>query len=194
MRQPHAAFASYSFVLHFPTLICLLSHCHLPVYSLLFLMILLSLFLLHFSFITPFLLSAIFSLFVCICLSVCVDGIGLGSSPTSSQNEALPPSTDWPVTAYTSSFSLSSPETDDAGTWFIHKAHLPHIAATESLQTNIFPTLLLLLELEPQPFTGETHASCPFSSKLLINYDPRLSSFSPSPSSLTHAVRIPLWC
>ncbi|XP_071386787.1 trinucleotide repeat-containing gene 6C protein, partial [Centroberyx affinis] len=38
-----------------------------------------------------------------------------GSSPTSSQNEALPPSTDWPVSAYTSSFSLSSPETDDAG-------------------------------------------------------------------------------
>ncbi|XP_029292884.1 trinucleotide repeat-containing gene 6C protein [Cottoperca gobio] len=38
-----------------------------------------------------------------------------GSSPTSSQNEALPPSTDWPVSAYTSSFSLSSPEADDAG-------------------------------------------------------------------------------
>uniref|UniRef100_A0A3Q1BWH4 Trinucleotide repeat-containing gene 6C protein n=1 Tax=Amphiprion ocellaris TaxID=80972 RepID=A0A3Q1BWH4_AMPOC len=38
-----------------------------------------------------------------------------GSSPTSSQNEALPPSTDWPVSAYTSSFSLSSPEMDDAG-------------------------------------------------------------------------------
>ncbi|XP_069380540.1 trinucleotide repeat-containing gene 6C protein isoform X6 [Paralichthys olivaceus] len=38
-----------------------------------------------------------------------------GSSPTSSQIEALPPSTDWPVSAYTSSFSLSSPETDDAG-------------------------------------------------------------------------------
>ncbi|GLD66738.1 trinucleotide repeat-containing gene 6C protein-like protein, partial [Lates japonicus] len=38
-----------------------------------------------------------------------------GSSPTSSQNEALPPSSDWPVSAYTSSFSLSSPETDDAG-------------------------------------------------------------------------------
>ncbi|XP_061568388.1 trinucleotide repeat-containing gene 6C protein isoform X2 [Cololabis saira] len=37
------------------------------------------------------------------------------SSPTSSQNEALPPSTDWPVSAYTSSFSLSSPEMDDAG-------------------------------------------------------------------------------
>ncbi|TKS91864.1 Trinucleotide repeat-containing gene 6C protein [Collichthys lucidus] len=31
------------------------------------------------------------------------------------QNEALPPSTDWPVSGYTSSFSLSSPETDDAG-------------------------------------------------------------------------------
>ncbi|XP_035035756.1 trinucleotide repeat-containing gene 6C protein isoform X3 [Hippoglossus stenolepis] len=38
-----------------------------------------------------------------------------GSSPTSSQIEALPPSTDWPVSAYTSSFSLSSPEMDDAG-------------------------------------------------------------------------------
>ncbi|XP_037647203.1 LOW QUALITY PROTEIN: trinucleotide repeat-containing gene 6C protein-like [Sebastes umbrosus] len=38
-----------------------------------------------------------------------------GSSPTSSQSEALPPSTDWPVSAYTSSFSLSSPEADDAG-------------------------------------------------------------------------------
>uniref|UniRef100_A0AAX7UQ69 Trinucleotide repeat-containing gene 6C protein n=1 Tax=Astatotilapia calliptera TaxID=8154 RepID=A0AAX7UQ69_ASTCA len=38
-----------------------------------------------------------------------------GSSPTSSQNEALPPSTDWPVSGYTSSFSLSSPEMEDAG-------------------------------------------------------------------------------
>uniref|UniRef100_A0A096MD06 Trinucleotide repeat containing adaptor 6C n=1 Tax=Poecilia formosa TaxID=48698 RepID=A0A096MD06_POEFO len=38
-----------------------------------------------------------------------------GSSPTSSQSEALPPSTDWPVSAYSSSFSLSSPEMDDAG-------------------------------------------------------------------------------
>ncbi|XP_061893407.1 trinucleotide repeat-containing gene 6C protein [Entelurus aequoreus] len=38
-----------------------------------------------------------------------------GSSPTSSQNEALPPSSDWSVSAYTSSFSLSSPETDDTG-------------------------------------------------------------------------------
>ncbi|XP_017277292.2 trinucleotide repeat-containing gene 6C protein-like, partial [Kryptolebias marmoratus] len=37
-----------------------------------------------------------------------------GSSPTSSQSEALPPSTDWPVSAYTSSFSLS-PEMDDTG-------------------------------------------------------------------------------
>uniref|UniRef100_A0A3B3VZ28 Trinucleotide repeat-containing gene 6C protein n=1 Tax=Poecilia latipinna TaxID=48699 RepID=A0A3B3VZ28_9TELE len=38
-----------------------------------------------------------------------------GSSPTSSQSEALPPSTDWPVSAYSSSFSLSSTEMDDAG-------------------------------------------------------------------------------
>ncbi|MEQ2217093.1 hypothetical protein XENOCAPTIV_016507 [Xenoophorus captivus] len=37
-----------------------------------------------------------------------------GSSPTSSQSEALPPSSDWPVSAYASSFSLSSPEMDDA--------------------------------------------------------------------------------
>ncbi|KAJ3600214.1 hypothetical protein NHX12_031200, partial [Muraenolepis orangiensis] len=37
------------------------------------------------------------------------------SSPTSSQTEALPPSTDWPVSSYSSSFSLSSPEMDDAG-------------------------------------------------------------------------------
>ncbi|XP_072299546.1 trinucleotide repeat-containing gene 6C protein-like [Eucyclogobius newberryi] len=36
-----------------------------------------------------------------------------GSSPTSSQ--ALPLSTDWPVNACTSSFSLSSPETDNEG-------------------------------------------------------------------------------
>lgn len=64
--------------------------------------------------------------FLVSCLFFCVAGIGLGSSPTSSQNEALPPSTDWPVSAYTSSFSLSSPETDDAGTWFIHNPHLPH--------------------------------------------------------------------
>lgn len=63
------------------------------------------------------------------CLFVCVDGIGLGSSPTSSQNEALPPSTDWPVSAYTSSFSLSSPETDDAGTWFVHNV-LPQYCST----------------------------------------------------------------
>uniref|UniRef100_A0AAZ1WYJ4 Trinucleotide repeat containing 6C n=1 Tax=Oreochromis aureus TaxID=47969 RepID=A0AAZ1WYJ4_OREAU len=40
------------------------------------------------------------------------------SSPTSSQNEALPPSTDWPVSGYTSSFSLSSPEMEDMkSTW-----------------------------------------------------------------------------
>ncbi|XP_077413272.1 trinucleotide repeat-containing gene 6C protein isoform X3 [Vanacampus margaritifer] len=38
-----------------------------------------------------------------------------GSSPTSSQNEALPPSSDWSVSAYTSSFSLSSPEADETG-------------------------------------------------------------------------------
>ncbi|XP_053706810.1 trinucleotide repeat-containing gene 6C protein-like isoform X1 [Synchiropus splendidus] len=38
-----------------------------------------------------------------------------GSSPTSSQSEALPPASDWPVSAYTSSYSLSSPETDDSG-------------------------------------------------------------------------------
>lgn len=106
-------------------------------------MILLSSFVLHFSFI-PFSLSAIFSLFVCVCLFVCVDGIALGSSPTSSQNEALPPSTDWPVSAYTSSFSLSSPETDDAGTWFIHNLLPPHIAVAESLRINIILSLLLL--------------------------------------------------
>ncbi|XP_056111098.1 trinucleotide repeat-containing gene 6C protein isoform X5 [Rhinichthys klamathensis goyatoka] len=35
-----------------------------------------------------------------------------GSTPTSSQGEALPPSSDWPVT---SSFSLSSPEADSTG-------------------------------------------------------------------------------
>lgn len=71
-----------------------------------------------------FSLCYFFSLFVCV-LSICVDGIGLGSSPTSSQNEALPPSSDWPVSAYTSSFNLSSPETDDAGTWFIHNVLSP---------------------------------------------------------------------
>lgn len=97
--------------------------------SILFLMSLLSSFIVHFSF-TPFSLSAIFFLFVCVCLFVCVTGIGLGSSPTSSQNEALPPSSDWPVSAYTSSFSLSSPETDDAGTWFIHNSPLPHCSGS----------------------------------------------------------------
>ncbi|XP_056465101.1 trinucleotide repeat-containing gene 6C protein-like [Gadus chalcogrammus] len=38
-----------------------------------------------------------------------------GSSPTSSQTEALTSSSDWPVSSYSSSFSLSSPEMDDAG-------------------------------------------------------------------------------
>lgn len=69
-----------------------------------------------FSF-APFFFSPIFFLFVCVCLFVA--GIALGSSPTPSQSEAQPPSTDWPVSAYSSSFSMSSPETDDAGTWMI---------------------------------------------------------------------------
>ncbi|MBN3314212.1 TNR6C protein, partial [Atractosteus spatula] len=38
-----------------------------------------------------------------------------GSSPTSSQNGALPSSDAWPVSAYTSSFSLSPSATDSAG-------------------------------------------------------------------------------
>lgn len=70
-------------------------------------------------------LSAIFP-YLFVWLFVCVDGIGLGSSPTSSQNEALPPATDWPVSAYSSSFSMSSSEMDDAGTWFTHSTVLPH--------------------------------------------------------------------
>ncbi|XP_036380005.1 trinucleotide repeat-containing gene 6C protein isoform X2 [Megalops cyprinoides] len=37
-----------------------------------------------------------------------------GTSPTS-QNGPLPPSSDWPVSAYTSSFSLSSPDADAEG-------------------------------------------------------------------------------
>lgn len=77
-------------------------------------MSLLSSFVVPFSF-TPFSVS-LCSILISLCLFVCVAGIALGSSPTSSQNEAVPPSTDWPVSAYTSSFSLSSPETDDAGT------------------------------------------------------------------------------
>lgn len=79
-----------------------------------------------FSF-TPFIFSfsATFFPYLFVSVFVCVGGIGSGSSPTSSQNEALPPSTDWPVSAYTSSFSLSSPETDDAGTWFIHNLPPP---------------------------------------------------------------------
>lgn len=85
-------------------------------------MTLLSSFVVHFSF-TPFSLCTFF--LICLFIFVCVDGIGLGSSPTSSQNEALPPSTDWPVSAYTSSFSLSSPETDNAGTWFVHNVLPP---------------------------------------------------------------------
>lgn len=76
-------------------------------------------------------------LFLCVCLSVCVADIGLGSSPTSSQSEALPPSTDWPVSAYSSSFSLSSPEMDDAGTRLIHNPLSFYVAVTESLQTGI---------------------------------------------------------
>ncbi len=99
---------------------------------------LLSSFVVHFSF-TPFSLSAIFP-YSCVCLFVCVDGIGLGSSPTSSQNEALPPTTDWPVSAYTSSFSLSSQETDDAGTWFIHSA--PHTHMHTHTYTHTFQWLI----------------------------------------------------
>lgn len=94
---------------------CCCNHCHVLYSSLLkepYCHHLLCFSLCHF-------LSAAFSLFV-LYLFVCVAGVGLGSSPTSSQNEALPPSTDWPVSGYTSSFSLSSPEMEDAGTWFIH--------------------------------------------------------------------------
>lgn len=114
-REP----AFYSYVLHFLTFNCLCNHCHLwslyPTwYSLFFLISLLSSFVVHFSFYSIFSLCYFF--LICLCLFVCFAGIGSGSSPTSSQNEALPPSTDWPVSAYTSSFSLSSPEADDAGT------------------------------------------------------------------------------
>ncbi|KPP76202.1 trinucleotide repeat-containing protein 6C-like [Scleropages formosus] len=38
-----------------------------------------------------------------------------GSSPTSSQNEAPPPTGDWPVSVYSSSFNLSSPDDEAAG-------------------------------------------------------------------------------
>lgn len=130
----------YSFVLHFPTFNFCYVHCHsvdvlqsdLIICSFLF-------------FFTPFALYRLFFLFL-LFLSVCVAGICLGSSPTSSQSEALPPSTDWPVSAYTSSFSLSSPEMDDAGTWFKYTPTPPsllHIAVTKSLQILLLGNLWL---------------------------------------------------
>lgn len=181
--QYHAAAAhnepaSYSFVLHFPTFNCFYNHCHLPVYTLLFFVSLLSSFVVHFSF-TPFSLSAIFSLFVCVCLFVCVDGIGLGSSPTSSQNEALPPSTDWPVSAYTSSFSLSSPETDDAGTWFIRNIHPPHCSGWITANQH-YP-------LPPVTVTNRASAAH-WRNTSPDKYDPPLSSLPVNCAS--HAVHI----
>lgn len=109
---------SCSLFFYFPfSTCCLYCHCsHSACYSLSSSMSLLSSRVLPFYFI-PFSLC-FFSLFLCFCLICLCIGVGSGSSPTSSQNEALPPSSDWPVSAYTSSFSLSSPETDDTGTWF----------------------------------------------------------------------------
>lgn len=130
-------------------------------------------FVVHFSF-TPFSLSAIFpyyfSVYFCFCF--CFAGIGLGSSPTSSQ--ALPPSTDWPVSAYTSSFSLSSPETDDAGTQFMYNPPLPsHITVDTSLKMDITLSFLLL---HPRASTINWATASPFKSLRLIQYDHHLSS------------------
>ena len=122
-------------------------------------------------------LLSIFSLFVLVCLSffVCVAGIGLGSSPTSSQNEALPPSTDWPVSAYTSSFSLSSPEMDDAGTWFVHNPPLPH-------------TVQWLNHQSPNHSQENPISPASFKFLLLTEHDLHLSS---PVRFLSHAVHIP---
>lgn len=94
--------------------------------------------LLFFSFLLPYCLVSL----SCLC---CVADIGVGSSPTSSQMEALPPSTDWPVSAYTSSFSLSSPETDDPGTQFDpYSHHNDHLVKTAAALLLCFSVVLLL--------------------------------------------------
>lgn len=94
-------------------------------------------------FFTPFSLSAASLPFFCLSV-VCFAGIGSGSSPSSSQSEALPPSTDWPVSGYTSSFSLSSPEMDDTGTL---------VCANPSLRSPA--EFLVTAAPEPQPSAGE---------------------------------------
>ncbi|KAM6966024.1 LOW QUALITY PROTEIN: trinucleotide repeat-containing gene 6C protein-like [Tautogolabrus adspersus] len=93
-----------------------------------------------------------------------------GSSPTSSQNEALPPSSDWPVSAYTSSFSLSSPEMDDAG-------KLPEMKSTWS----------------PGPIS---HSQAPLSHELWkVPQGPRGSNVAPSrpPPGLTNTKPSSTW-
>ena len=122
-------------------------------------------------FFTPFSLCYFF--LICLCLSIfCVAGIGLGSSPTSSQIEALPPSTDWPVSAYTSSFSLSSPEMDDAGTWSNCKPHLPHCSG--SIAANPLP-----------PVTVKPRASSPSIQCSWLNMT-LIQDFSPWTLPLVH--------
>lgn len=135
-------------------------------------------------------LSAAFSLFV-LYLFVCVAGVGLGSSPTSSQNEALPPSTDWPVSGYTSSFSLSSPEMEDAGTWFIHNHPPPrHTAVANFTASQHF----LLLPVTLTPRASAIHwrdvSSFPYESLPLIKRDLHLSCIPVS--FVYHAVHNPL--
>lgn len=138
-----------------------------------------------------FLSLLLFFLFVCVCLFVCVAGIGLGSSPTSSQNEALPPSTDWPVSAYTSSFSLSSPEMDDAGTWFIHNLPLPHYSGWITANSIILPSCCC--NTQSLNHSLENNISpVSFKSLLLIEYDLHLSS-SLSTLYLMQCI-FPLWC
>ncbi|XP_019752601.1 trinucleotide repeat-containing gene 6C protein isoform X2 [Hippocampus comes] len=94
-----------------------------------------------------------------------------GSSPTSSQNEALPPSSDWSVSAYTSSFSLSSPETDETGTWLTDNTplhpRLPHIAADKRLQIKTIHSLPVLQHHESHR-SLESTPSLPVKSSHLI--------------------------
>lgn len=112
---PPDSLLPFHFSVNFPTFNALYAHYHSTLSPFQRACCLCWLCIFFFSF-APF-FSPILFLFVCVCLFVA--GIGSGSSPTPSQSEAQPPSTDWPVSAYSSSFSMSSPETDDAGTWMI---------------------------------------------------------------------------
>lgn len=73
---------------------------------------------------------------------------------------------------------MSSPETDDAGTWFVRSTLPLVIAASEYLQTDItpHPTLRCYYKnLNANTYWGTRVVLCPFKSLFLIQNDLHLS-------------------